>query len=63
MGLFVHQMAGFDVQKAIDMFKLPEHVQPMAVIAIGYPGDPSNLPDDLRESELKERRGIAIASG
>jgi nitroreductase len=61
MGLFIHQMAGFDAQKAIDMFKLPENVQPIAVIAIGYPGEPSNLPDDLRESELKERTRLPLA--
>ncbi|AFY71372.1 nitroreductase [Thalassoporum mexicanum PCC 7367] len=55
MGLFVHQMAGFDAEKAIETFKLPDHVQPMAMIAIGYPGDPSNLPEDLRAKEVEAR--------
>ncbi|HEY5627051.1 MAG TPA: hypothetical protein VIR79_03855, partial [Nitrospira sp.] len=36
-------------------FKIPDGFDPVAMIAVGYPGDPSLLPDVLRERELKPR--------
>lgn len=36
MGLMVHQMGGFDEQKISDSFSIPDHVHPMAVMAVGY---------------------------
>ena len=55
-GLFVHQMAGYDVEKARAEFKIPDGYEPVAMIAVGYPGDPATLPDHLRERELKPRQ-------
>src|SRR5208283_2987605 len=54
-GLFVHQMAGFDPHKAIEVFHIPKGWEPIAVFAIGYPGDPNALPDKLRERESAPR--------
>jgi nitroreductase len=54
-GLFVHQMAGFDAQKARQVFEIPTGWEPIAAIAIGYPGDPESLPRSLRERELAPR--------
>ena len=54
-GLFVHQMAGFDPHKAIEVFHIPKGWEPIAAFAIGYPGDPNALPDKLRERELAPR--------
>jgi len=55
-GLFVHQMAGFDSQKATEFFSIPGGWEPIAAFVIGYPGDPDSLPDDpLRERELAPR--------
>jgi nitroreductase len=54
-GLFVHQMAGFDPQKAIEVFHIPKGWEPIAAFAIGYSGDPNALPDKLRERELAPR--------
>ena len=54
-GLFVHQMAGFDPQKAIEVFHIPKGWEPIAAFAIGYPGDHNALPDKLRERELAPR--------
>jgi nitroreductase len=51
-GLFVHQMAGFDPRKAVEAFAIPNGWEPIAVFALGYPGDPQTLPDTLREREL-----------
>ena len=55
MGVFVHQMAGFDAAKARALFALPEHVDPIAMMALGRPGDASQLPDPLREREASPR--------
>jgi nitroreductase len=54
-GLFVHQMAGFDANKAREAFHIPEDWQPVAAMAIGYPGDPATLPQPLRDRELAPR--------
>jgi nitroreductase len=54
-GLFVHQMAGFDPQKAKEVFHIPNGYEPIAAFVIGYPGDPQSLPDGLRERELGAR--------
>ncbi len=55
LGLIVHQMAGFDVEKAREQFQIPEGVEPVAAIALGYPGDLENLPEPLRERERAPR--------
>ena len=60
-GLFVHQMAGFDPQKAIEVFHIPKGWEPIAAFAIGYPGDPNALPDKLRERELAPRNRKPIS--
>ena len=54
-GLQVHQMAGFDAEKARQTFAIPLDWEPVAGIALGYPGDPESLPDKLRERELAPR--------
>jgi nitroreductase len=54
-GLVAHQMAGFDVEKARGDLKIPSGYEPVAMIAVGYPGDPAALPDRLRERELRPR--------
>jgi nitroreductase len=48
-------MAGFDVEKARADLKIPAGYEPVAMIAVGYPGDAAELPDYLRERELKPR--------
>jgi nitroreductase len=54
-GLQVHQMAGFDADKARQVFAIPPDWEPVAAMAIGYPGDPESLPEKLRERELAPR--------
>jgi nitroreductase len=54
-GLAVHQMAGFDHAKAKKVFEIPEECEPIAAIAIGYPGDPNSLPEKLRDREVAPR--------
>lgn len=60
-GLFVHQMAGFDPHKAIELCHIPKGWEPIAAFVIGYPGDPQSLPDTLRERELAPRSRKPLA--
>ncbi len=55
LGLVTHQMGGFDPDKARETLGIPQGYQPLAMIALGYPGTPDVLPDDLRERELAPR--------
>ncbi len=61
LGLVARQMAGFDVEKARVDLNIPSGYEPVAMIAVGYPGDPNILPDRLRQREqtLRERNGIS----
>lgn len=61
LGLVAHQMAGFDIEKARADLKIPSGYEPVAMIAVGYPGDPAVLPDYLRERELKPRDRQSIS--
>ena len=55
LGLYVHQMGGYNIDKARDYFDLSEEYEPIAIMAIGYKGDIEIFPDDLRERESKKR--------
>src|SRR6266850_2407885 len=54
-GIFVHQMAGFDPQKARQTFGMPSDWDSFAALAIGYPGDPESLPQPLKDREVAPR--------
>jgi nitroreductase len=60
-GLAVHQMAGFDPEKARQVFGIPPGWEPIAALAIGYPGDPASLPPPLKDRELAPRTRKSIA--
>jgi nitroreductase len=55
LGLAVHQMGGFDADKARELLSIPEGFQPVIVFAVGYPSQPATLPDDLRKREQAPR--------
>lgn len=55
LGLQIHQMAGIRPDKARQLFSIPEGYEAVAGFALGYPGDPASLPDQLRERELAPR--------
>jgi nitroreductase len=55
LGLFVHQMAGILPDKVRALYGVPEQYEPVAAIALGYPGDPQSLPERLRNRELAPR--------
>ena len=60
-GLFVHQMAGFDAPKAIELFHIPQGWEPIAAFVMGYPGDALRLPEPLREREFGDRSRKPLA--
>jgi len=55
LGLFGHQIAGFNVETAREVYQIPEDYEPATVVTVGYPGDPQSLPDGLRDRELAPR--------
>ena len=55
LGLAVHQMAGFHVDKARELFSIPDGHEPVAALVLGFPGDPAGLPEELREREVAPR--------
>jgi len=54
-GLVVHQMAGFDPETAKEAYDIPQGWEPIAAMAIGYPGDASSLPEPLQSREKAPR--------
>ena len=56
MGLVTHQMGGFNGDKTREAFSIPAQYNPISMLAVGYEGDPNNLPDDLKARELAERK-------
>ncbi len=55
LGLNVHQLGGFEKQKAIDTLNIPHTHDPVVVLAVGYLGEIDVLPDFLKHREAAER--------
>ncbi|MDD2725604.1 MAG: nitroreductase family protein [Methylovulum sp.] len=55
LGLVVHQMGGFDAEKAHSVFGLPDDCTPMAMMAVGYQAEVDILDEDFKAAELGER--------
>ncbi|MFO0809659.1 MAG: nitroreductase family protein [Gemmataceae bacterium] len=54
-GLFVHQMIGILPDKAREVYRIPEGVEPKTALAIGYAADPATLPEKLKQRETAPR--------
>jgi nitroreductase len=64
MGLHCRPMGGFDHECARRSFGVPPEFEPAVMIAVGYPGNAADLPDEIRarESMPRDRRRVeAIA--
>jgi nitroreductase len=61
LDLYVHQMAGILPDVIRDTFDLPQDVEPVTGLAVGYLGDPDDLPEKLarREREERERQPLS----
>jgi len=55
-GMVVHQIAGFDIEKARCEFSIPQDYEPVAAAAIGYPGNLAELPEKLRKRDVSPRK-------
>jgi nitroreductase len=55
LGLVIHQMAGFDIDRARADCQIPDGYEPVAMMAVGYPGDPVILSERLRSREVQPR--------
>ncbi len=55
LGLYVHQMGGFHRDQAREVLHIPADHDPVVAMAIGYLGDPDQLPEAQRERELSPR--------
>jgi nitroreductase len=55
LGLIGHQMAGFDHERARKVLGIPAVYTPVAMMAVGYPGDRRKLTDKLKEYEARPR--------
>lgn len=56
LGLHAHGMGGFDGELARELLCIPQDYQPMAVWALGYKGEPSQLSQELQARELPSGR-------
>lgn len=54
-GIYVHQMSGFDPQKASQIFKIPKEYIAVSVMALGYPGKPHLIHARLQPGEISVR--------
>ena len=55
LGLFGHQMAGFDVEKARAVFRIPDGYEPVAMMALGYPAALETLTEEEKAHEERPR--------
>ncbi len=61
MGLWVHQMLGYDHERAKETLVIPTRYEPAAMMAIGYKGDSSQLPAEVAKWEKRERTRMEIS--
>ncbi len=59
-GLVAHAMAGFNRGLARETLSIPEAYDPVAMIAVGYPAEASDLPEAYREGEARPRERRAL---
>jgi nitroreductase len=60
-GLFVHQMIGILPDKARELYRIPEDIEPKTGLAIGYAADPETLPEKYQQRDLAPRTRKPLA--
>lgn len=55
LGIYGHQMGGFDRKKAKHLFKYPDTYEIVSMLALGYLGDPNTLEEPFKSRELTPR--------
>lgn len=61
LGLHGHFMGGFDAAKAREAFQIPESLQPVAMLALGYIGEADQLDEPFlsREKAPRQRKPVS----
>ncbi|HVC92036.1 MAG TPA: nitroreductase family protein [Pirellulales bacterium] len=60
-GLYVHQMIGILPDKARELYRIPDGVQPTTGLAIGYAADPNELDEKYRQRDVAPRTRKSLA--
>ena len=55
LGLMVHQMAGFDPEKARSLYGIPDGWEAATALAVGYLGNINALPEKLQNRDKSPR--------
>lgn len=53
--LWLHQIGGFDKERAAEMLELPDGIRAMSMVALGHAADPESLTEEQREREMSPR--------
>jgi nitroreductase len=61
MGLMVHQLSGYDVERAKETLVIPTRYEPMSIMAIGYKSQSGKLSPDDSAWEKRERSRLEIS--
>ena len=56
LDLYVRMIGGFHPEKAVEAYNIPDGFEPITALALGYYGDPQQLPEQRREQELNTHR-------
>jgi nitroreductase len=55
MGILGHLMGGFDSEKTVNEFNIPDSQKAVVFIALGYPTEPDQLPEPFKTREMAPR--------
>ena len=55
MGIYTHIMGGFDKEKAVSLLHLSEDLEPVVMIALGYPDNADKLEEPFKTREITPR--------
>jgi nitroreductase len=60
-GLYVHQMGGILPDQARELYRIPKGIDVVTGLAIGYLGNPGELPAELTQRDQKPRQRKKLA--
>jgi nitroreductase len=55
LGLTIHAMIGWDMDKITKAFAIPAPMRPVALVVAGYRGRVEDLPPDVQAKDLRPR--------
>lgn len=62
LGLYAHPMGGFDGEMLINNFNIDNDYEALALVAVGYPGNPNSLKEPFLSRELYSRKRNPLGS-